>query len=311
MTTTPAAHVPASGRQIALRAGDAGAVVTQVGASIRVLRLGGRDVLDGVGPDEPALDAQGQALVPWPNRLRDGRYAFAGQTHQTPLTEPDQHNAIHGFARFAAWEVVEATADRARLRAFVAPQPGYPFALEVAVEHVLTPDGLTVTTTARNAGDEELPYGAGFHPYLTVGTPQIDDATLELHAASRLIADDRGLPTGERAAVADTPYDFATPRPIGDTELDTAYGDLARDDAGRARVRLAAPDGFAVELWLDEQHPYLMLFTGDSLPEPERRRRALGIEPMTCAPDAFNSGDGLRVLAPAQTFASTWGIRAG
>ncbi len=126
--------------------------------------------------------------------------------------------------------------DRARLRLFVPPQPGYPFALEIEVEHVLDAHGLTVRTTGRNIGDAELPFGAGFHPYLTVGTPRIDDTVLQVQAGTRLVTDERGIPTGERAPVAGTAYDFATPRPIGATQLDTAFGDLARDDA-RARHR--------------------------------------------------------------------------
>ncbi|HSD76903.1 MAG TPA: aldose 1-epimerase family protein [Solirubrobacteraceae bacterium] len=302
--------VPATGRQIELRAGGASAVVTEVGASVRVLRLGGRDVVDGVGPGEPALDGQGQALVPWPNRVRDGRYRFAGRELQLPLTEPAKGNAIHGFGRFAAWDVAEAAPDRARLRLFVAPQAGYPFALEVEVEHVLDAGGLTVRTTGRNVGDAELPFGAGFHPYVTAGTPRIDDTVLQVRAGTRLVTDERGIPTGERAAVAGTEYDFATPRPLGATSLDTAFGDLARDDHGRATVRLRAPDGGGVDVWLDEHHRYLMLFTGDTLPEPERRRRSLGVEPMTCAPDAFRSGDGLRTLAPGESLTCAWGIRA-
>jgi aldose 1-epimerase len=304
-----AVPVPATGRQLELRADGASAVVTEVGASIRMLRLGGRDVLDGVGLGEPEWGGQGQALVPWPNRLRDGRYRFAGQELQLPLTEPEQGNAIHGLGRFLAWEIAEVAADRARLRLFVPPQPGYPFALEVDVEHVLDAHGLTVRTIGRNIGETDLPFGVGFHPYLTVGTPLIDDTVLQVQAATRLATDERGIPTGERAAVAGTAYDFSTPRPIGATRLDTAFGDLARDDRGRATVHLRSPDGSGVDLWLDQHHAYLMLFTGDTLADAERRRRSLAVEPMTCAPDAFRTGDGLRTLPPGRSFTCEWGIR--
>jgi aldose 1-epimerase len=302
--------VPATGRQLELRADGASAVVTEVGASVRMLRLGGRDVLDGVDSGEPALGGQGQALVPWPNRLRDGRYRFAGRELQLPLTEPEKGNAIHGLGRFVPWEIAEVAPDHARLGLFVPPQPGYPFALEVEVEHVLDGQGLTVHTTGRNLGGAELPFGAGFHPYVTVGTPRIDETVLQVQAGTRLVTDERGIPTGERVAVAGTECDFATPRPLGAMRLDTAFGDLARDDHGFATVHLRAPDGGGVDLWLDEHHTYLMLFTGDTLPEPERRRRSLAVEPMTCAPDAFRSGDGLRTLVPGQSFTCAWGIRA-
>jgi aldose 1-epimerase len=80
---------------------------------------------------------------------------------------------------------------------------------------------------------------------------------LQAQAGTRLIIDERGIPTGDRAAVPGTEYDFVAPRPIGATQLNTAFGDLGRDDHGRATVRLRAPDGCSVDLWLDDHHPYL------------------------------------------------------
>jgi aldose 1-epimerase len=78
----------------------------------------------------------------------------------------------------------------------VPPQIGYPFALEVEVEHVLDGHGLTVRTTGRNIGDTELPFGAGFHPYLTVGTRLIDETVLQVQAGTRLVTDERGIRGG-------------------------------------------------------------------------------------------------------------------
>jgi aldose 1-epimerase len=92
------------------------------------------------------------------------------------------------------------------------------------------------------------------------------------------------------------------------TKLDTAFG-LARDPDGRARVRLESPDGGrAVTVWLDEAHRYVMTFTGDDLPDPARRRRSLGVEPMTCPPNALQTGEDVRTLEPEEEFVSTWGI---
>jgi aldose 1-epimerase len=59
---------------------------------------------------------------------------------------------------------------------------------------------------------------------------------------------------------------------------------------------------------MDDTYSYLMLFTGDTLP-PDRRRRGLAAEPMTCAPNAYQSGDGLRTLAPGERFTGRWGIQ--
>jgi aldose 1-epimerase len=62
----------------------------------------------------------------------------------------------------------------------------------------------------------------------------------------------------------------------------------------------------ATTLWADESYPYLMIFTGDGL--PDANRRSLAVEPMTCAPNAFRSGDGLVRLEPDQTHRAAWGI---
>ncbi len=239
-----------------------------------------------------------------------GATASKGAEHQLPLTEPDKHNAIHGLARFARWQITEQEEHRALLQLDLMPQPGYPFALQATVEYFLErTSGVTVTTTAENVGDAALPYGAGFHPYLTVGTERVDDTHLHLAAGVRLETDGRGIPTGTRLPTQGTEYDFTSPRPIGATQLDTAFGDLSRDRDGRAAVALRCErDGRSAKLWLDRAHPYLMAFTGDTLPDPARRRLSLGLEPMTCTPNAFRTGDGLQTLQPGARFVSAWGI---
>ena len=172
---------------------------------------------------------------------------------------------------------------------------------------MLGPGGLSVTTIATNVGGEACPYGAGFHPYLTLGTDTIDELILQAPGRSYLLADHRGIPIGCRA-VADTPWDFTAPRPIGAARLDTGYTDLIRDDDGLARVRLRSQDGLdGLNLWLDGAYDYLMLFTGDTL-SPTARRRGLAAEPMTCAPNALASGDGLLTLEPGQSHRAAWGI---
>ena len=82
-----------SGEQIELRAGEQRAVVAEVGAGLRSYTIGDGDVLDGYAADELAPSGRGQVLAPWPNRIEDGRYEFAGRSHQLPLTEPASSNA--------------------------------------------------------------------------------------------------------------------------------------------------------------------------------------------------------------------------
>jgi aldose 1-epimerase len=301
-----------SGEQIEIEHGPLRAVITEVGGAIRTLSDGDVPVLEGYRAGEMCGGGRGQPLLPWPNRLAGGRYEFGGRRHQTPLTEPSQDNAIHGLTRWANWSVALHEANRTIMSYLLHPQPGYPFALALAIEYSLSENGLTVSTTARNAGTEALPYAEGFHPYITVGTATIDSNVLTLPESSALVVDDHQIPTGERMPMEGNGFDFRSPRPIGNTRLDTAFGDVKRDRDGRARVRLESDDGSrAVTVWLDQAHPYYMIFTGDSLDDPTRRRTGLGVEPMTCAPNAFVTGDGLRVLEPEESWTTVWGIAAG
>jgi aldose 1-epimerase len=294
-----------SGEQFEIRYGDQVAVVTEVGATIRDYRVAGEPVLDGFAAEEVCTGGRGQQLIPWPNRIRDGRYPFAGRTQQLALTEPSAGNAIHGLARWAGWRPTAVDAARVELSVTVHPQPGWPGTIDATVAVELSGQGLAVTTTVHNSGRSAVPFGAGTHPYLTVGTERIDSARLLVPGGRCALPDDRGIPVGGQS-VADTPYDFRSPRVIGDLVLDTAYADLARDGDGRWRVTLAGPDR-SVTVWADESYPWLQVFSGDTLP-PARARAGLAVEPMTCGPDAFNTGDDLLVLQPGDRHSGTWGI---
>lgn len=297
-----------SGEQIEIFHGEQRATVVQVGGALRAYRAGGRAILDGFARDQPCSSARGQPLIPWPNRLRDGAYRFGGRDHQLALTEPEKRNAIHGLVRFANWTVAERADQRVRMAHALYPSPGYPFALSLTIDYSLSGRGLSVTATATNVGVTDCPYGAGAHPYLTVGSELLDRDSLTIPANSWLPSDERGIPIGVEP-VNGTPQDFRAARAIGATRLDTGYTDLIRGPDGLARVELRSPGGgAAVALWVDESCPYLMAFTGDSLPDHSRRRHGLGVEPMTCAPNAYRTGDGLRILEPEASFTSSWGI---
>jgi aldose 1-epimerase len=300
-----AARVAPTGEQVELVHGDQRAVVVEVGGGLRAYAAGQRELLDGYDVDAMSTSGRGQLLIPWPNRLQDGRYEFDGRRHQLALSEPEHGNAIHGLVRWTRWFVREREADRVLLEHVLHPQPGYPFSLALEVEYALAADGLSVRTTATNIGVDACPYGAGVHPYLTVGTPSVDAAILTSPGATVIRSDDRGLPVGTDR-VERTPFDFRRARAIAATTLDHAFTDLERGDDGLARVELRHPDGSGVVLWVDEGYRYLMLFTGDPLPDV--RRRSLAVEPMTCPPNAFRTGESLVRLEPGETHTARWGL---
>lgn len=293
-----------SGEQFEIESGDQRAVVVEVGGGLRAYSAGGRDVLDGYGLDEMCGSGRAQALMPWPNRIAGGLYEFRGMEQQLQVNEVSTGSAIHGLVRWASWEAAERDGDRVVVQHRLHPQPGYPFALELWSKYSLSGSGLRVATQATNVGDRPCPFGAGFHPYLLPGTRSVDDALLRLPARSVLETDASGLPVG-RSAVAGTELDFGQERPLGATRLDHCFGDLERDPDGLARVTLGGP-GSGVTLWADASYRYLQLYTGDD--RPDVSRRSLAVEPMTCPPQAFRSGEDLVVLEPGASWSGVWGL---
>lgn len=298
---------PPSGEQYDLRLGEQSATVVEVGGGVRAYRHGDRDVLHPYDVDAMSDGGHGAVLVPWPNRLADGRYRFDGHDYELDLTEADKHNAIHGLLRWQPWHATERTDAHVVMATRVAARKGYPWTLDVEVGYELTASGLVVTTSVTNRSGSVAPLGIGHHPYLSPGEGTVDAATLRFAAGTRIETDaERQLPT-DRVPTAGTPYDFATGRVLGGFALDYGFTDLARDGGGRARLELTGADGRTVELWAGEGYDVLEVYTADTL-APDRRRHALAAEPMTCPPNAFVTGEDLLRVEPAETVVRSWGV---
>lgn len=292
-----------SGAQFAIAAGAFEATVVEVGAALRRYNHGGVDVT--VPYDEDALPPRcnGAVLVPWPNRLRGGRYRFDGVDYEVALTEPDKGNALHGLARWARWTPVLHEPTRVTLAHDIVPQKGYPFELRVEVTYALHPEfGLSVSTTAQNIGKRRAPFGAGFHPYLATHGKALDDVTVGLPARERLLVDEAQVPVGTQS-VAGTPYDLRRARRLKALRMDDGFTGLnLTAGRGRAEVRVGKVGAY---LWFDAAFRFLQVFTPDDLIDGTP---GVAVEPMTCAADAFNSGDGLIVLDPGESWSASWGI---
>jgi len=288
-----------SGTNVELVHGDQRATVVEVGGGLRTYDVGARHVLDGYAEDAMCASARGQVLVPWPNRIEDGVYELAGTRYELPVDDRGTGCAIHGLVRWASWHAVDRSAAEVTMEYTLHPRPGYPFTLGVRVRYALGDAGLSVETSARNEGDRACPFGAGHHPYLVPRDGHVDAALVRIPGATLRRLGARSLPGP--AEPAEGELDLRSARQLGATVLDTTYGDLVRDSDGLARARVDD-----LELWADRAWTHLQVFTGDPLPDVARR--SLAIEPMTCPPNAFRSREGLRVLAPGETFSGTWGI---
>jgi aldose 1-epimerase len=310
---------PLSGTQYELAAGEYRATVASVGASLRVLTNRGNDLVVPFDAEEIRPGFRGAVLAPWPNRVVDGRYEFAGTTEQLALTEPARGHALHGLAAWQDWTLIGHGPSWLELGHTIQAQAGYPHRVALVVRYELDGDGLNSTVTALNTGLTAAPYGTGPHPYLVAGSGRVDDWSLELPADRVLtVTPDRLSPVEVQdvATAHGGEFDFRATaaaavrsRRIGDTFIDHAFTDLQRDTHNRARVRVLTASGTGVEMSWGGECPWVQIHTADN-DNPQESRRGLAVEPMTCPPDAFNSGTDLIVLLPGGSHSANWRIAA-
>ena len=287
--------------------GPVTATVVELAAGIRSLTVGGVDLVQDYAADSLPSWGSGIVLVPWPNRVAGARWTHDGAAQQLDITEPSRGNAIHGLLRNTGYRVTDRSDDAITLAAPVFPQHGYPFHLDTSVRYALAEDGITVTHGIHNAGDRPAPVGIGAHPFLRVGEVPMRDLTVTVRASTSFEVDDRMIPVAEHP-VAGTESDLSSGRALAGASLDTAFGDVELVE-GVARHRLTAPGGAAVELWGGEDFTFAQVFTTEQYVSPSGTIDAVAIEPMTCAPDALNSGRGIRMLGPDEQWVASWGIR--
>lgn len=312
--------IPRSGTPFTIRFGAYEAEVASIGASLRALRFEGRDLVVPFAVDEVRPGYRGAVLAPWPNRVVDGRYAFAGAEYRLALTEPERAHALHGLAGWLDFDVTAQSDDAVTLEAVVVPQTGYPWRVRVETTYGLGADGLTQTVRAFNEGADAAPFGTGPHPYLVAGPGALDTWTLELPASVVLeVTPDRLNPVGLRDVAEHDPerFDWRAPRVLGAARIDHAYTAIAGGADGLATVRLTDPSGTGVQLTWSAECPWVQVHTADLPGGPAQpfHRAGLAVEPMTCAPDAFNDArypfdTGLIVLEPGESTAASWRISA-
>ncbi len=302
---------PALGEQYELTLTAAGrsvrAVITEVAAAIRHLSVDDVEITAGYDDDTPPPFGCGIVLVPWPNRVRDGRWTHDGQTLQLDITEPRLGNALHGLLRNTPYQLVERTGDSLTLRAQVFPQNGYPFQLDSKVRYALVPGGMRVTHTVRNVGSACAPVAVGAHPFLAIGDVRTDMLTLTVSADHHIDVDDRLNPVGV-TPVQDTEWDLREGRLVETLDLDDAWSGLTTGEGGSTHW-LSAPDGRTVSLWADDQFGYVQVFITREFPRRGELITAVAIEPMTAPADAFNSGEGLRWIPPGDRWSMSWAIK--
>lgn len=311
-------------------AGDADRAEVRPGAGFNCLRWQTRladqwrDLLD-VAPDfdaNPVPTRSGHPILfPFPNRLRHGRLHFAGRDYQLPLTESTGRHAIHGFAPRVPWRVVathsgtDSASVTGELR-LSRDVPGgadlWPADFALRVTYTLSHCRLRVDAEVTNPDTRPLPFGLGYHGYFKLPDrpgATADEMTLRADTAELWLAEE-GLATGVLAAVP-AEADFRAASPVGPRVLDRLYRRAADavGGAGGPLAELASPGGGVLTVEAGADFRELLVFTPP-------HRRAVALEPYSCASDAANLWSrgvdaGWRVLAPGgvwrQSVAYGWG----
>jgi aldose 1-epimerase len=209
------------------------------------------------------------------NRIAGGGFRLDGTDYRLEQNDPGGtlHGGPEGFAR-KLWAPREVTADRVVLT-LTSPDgdQGFPGALTARVVYRLEGDTLLIELGA--ATDRPTICNLSAHPYFNLSGARRDVLDHEIAIAARrfLPTDARQIPTGERRAVAGTPFDFSAPRRLGarirepDDQLRIGRGYdhcFVLDDGARFAASAYDPvSGRRLELTTSQ--PGLQLYSGNSL----------------------------------------------
>lgn len=268
------------------------------------------------------------------NRIARGRFSLDGRDYQVPVNngENSLHGGTAGFDK-VLWEVVRVTSGptaSVTLR-YVSPDgdQGYPGTMTVEATYSLD-EANALTIDYRATTDRPTIANITNHAYWNLaGEGAAGGAMghlLTIPADTYLPTDAGAIPTGERATVRGTNFDFRTPRAVGDrvrdaTDRQLVYGRGYDHNwiVGRAvtpdlhmMARVHEPvSGRGFELWSNQ--PGVQFYSGNffdgtasgKAKKIYRMGDAIVLEPQIF-PDAPNQrGFPTARLEPGQTYRNT------
>jgi aldose 1-epimerase len=249
-----------------------------------------RPAADGFAENGGARLSSSYPLVPFSNRIADGRFAFAGKDYQLALNMPEEGHAIHGHGWENGWQV-EARSETEAVLGFTHRVDGTPFDYQARQRFTLGPEGLEVVIEVRNQGAGPMPAGLGLHPYF----PRSEALTLKAPADHVWLLDRRKLPTEKVRPPAE--WDFSAPRRLAPIDIDHCFGGWA----GRARLHWPERE-LSLEIEAEPVFGHLVVYVPPG-------RDFVCVEPVSHVNDGVNlmargvEGTGVRVLAPGESLA--------
>ncbi len=264
-------------------------------------------VIDGYITEAEAKQNAGyrsSKLMPFPNRLCDGKYTFDQKKYQCDISRPQEAHAIHGLWHSTKMQVIKLKSTEKKatlhlLHTYKGGDNGYPFKCTILYKYRLSNKGFRCTTEVLNEGKTPMPFGDGWHPYFKLDSPSIDDLEMITPPVRYLVNNNRNVPTGELVSF----LDFFQGASLAQTNLDHGFKLLQSN--GKAKTILRNPlTKTAIKIWQqagEQQYDYLQIYTPND-------RKTIAIEPMTCAANAFNNNLGTIIIAPKETWTSKYGV---
>lgn len=275
-------------------------VLTNYGAALNSYKYKGVEFVSGYkSPGEIAQQQyKGVVLAPFPNRVAEAAYAFEGAAYQLPINREKEGLALHGLLYNKAFEILSQSKSELLITySYKAEVESFPFCFILEIRYQLENNGrLKICATVTNNSEGNMPFGFGWHPYLQIGS-EINELSLDFPASKKLLLNDKKIPTGKVATFLEAQSLIA----LKDYEFDDCFK-LSNEE----QVAFILSDGkqsLKVQAKSLGDFPYFQLYT-------PKDRQTIAIEPMTCAPDAFNNKLGLISMPSGSSKSFEYSIQA-
>lgn len=242
-------------------------------------------------------------LLPFPNRINQGRFEFQGANFQLPINEQNTGHALHGFISdkkflLASKKVTKTSGECSLYYTYAGDLNGYPFPFFVLVTFKLSEKGLKCETRVENLSNFDIPIGDGWHPYFSTGS-NADELFIKIPATKYLERYENFIPTGNLLNT-DKYKDY---KQIGDTRFNDCFY-IEKNNSKAETVIFDQTKKLKIKIWQetgDKKYNFIQYYIPSD-------RQSIAVEPMTSAPDAFNNKMGLIVLEPKQNIINTFGV---
>lgn len=233
-------------------------------------------------------------LFPFPNRIRHGAYTFEQTSYTLPINFAAEQNAIHGLIYDKKFTICKTHEDNSHAAleltySYMGDIAGFPFPFVISVTYTLSEYGLSLYTECTNTGTTAFPFGFGWHHYFRI-SDTLAHTALQVPTTELLEVDAAMIPTGKLQ-----PYKtFSLLQALNSTQLDTCFAVEQNKAIHIQLVDTETSNSIAIRYHATD-FPYVQIYTPP-------HGTSIAIEPMTCAPNAFNNGLGLRIAEPQKTY---------